>query len=188
MGFRLKPVGGAHSNGSYTKKESLHLKEFKMESIFHGTPAERKQLLGARRFTDAEGFWTTTRVHPLAGGATNTYAHNVRPNGVYLLQRYYCPGPLHALAYGVEDRRSQAAAEYSVYTGVCNLDDEACRDSTSCRTLVLAKNPNADLSAMEAGAWSIWSPDGEGCLYLDFGDLLVEHAIRFADSLSPRIT
>lgn len=138
------------------------------------------------RYTDDSEFWITDRVQPGRGGSANTYAHHLCENGVYVLMRFYTPGAFHALAYGADSKLAQPHAEYSVYCGIEGLDDEAYKNAKDCTARTLAINPLASKKDMAKGTWSIWSPDGEGALYLDFGDMDVEHALAFAQSLTPR--
>lgn len=146
----------------------------------------KNALLISLRYTDESGFWVTDRVKPGRGGSANTFAHHICENGVYVLMRYYTPGPFDALAFGADSKLAQPHAEYSVYCGVLDLDDEAYKDAKDCVARTLAVNPNASKSDMAKGTWSVWSPDGEGALYLDFADLDIEHALAFANSLTPR--
>ena len=135
-------------------------------------------------YKDPEGFWETSRVEMGRGYSSQTFAHTRRLNGVYVHQSCYTPGPFDLKAFGPDSKLATPSSTYSVYCGVEGLKDEAYKNTAACIAAVQAENPNVDLKALRLGKFGVWSPDGEGALYVDFNDKNVETALAFADSLN----
>ena len=146
------------------------------------------KLLRQARFNvpskDPEGFWENFRVEVGRGYSSQTFACTQRLNGVYVHHAYYQPGPFDHIAYGPDSIQAYPASTYTVYCGVEGLKDDAYKGKASCIRAVSAENPSVDLEALSFGKFGIWFPDGEGALYVDFGDEDIEAALAFADSLN----
>lgn len=133
---------------------------------------------------DLSGFWETLRVEIGRGYSNQTYARTQRLNSVYVHQVYYIPGPFDLKAFGPDSALAAPSSTYSVYCGVDGMADNAFESLETCIKAVLATNPFANRKAMSRGTFNVWSPDGEGSLFVEFKDEDVEAALAFADSLN----
>lgn len=129
------------------------------------------------------GFWKVTHVQPGRGFSSVTYAEHIFENGVRLQHRYYTPGPFDALAYGAEHKLANPRSTYSVYCAISDQPDELSHEAAM--ELIRVLHANVDQEALACGTSVVWSPDGEGDLFMEFNDEDVEAAIRFAQSLNP---
>jgi hypothetical protein len=145
-----------------------------------------KQLALARAVrTDETGFWTVKYVYPGRGFSSITVGEHVCENGVAVSQRFYNPGPFDVVAYGVDSPAAVAKSTYTVYTGIYGLPDEVSKYAAVA--LIKEAHPLVDARALKKAEVSIWSPDGEGALFMQFADLEVEEALRFAQSLDAEL-
>lgn len=135
---------------------------------------------------DDTGFWEITHVQPGRGMSSVTHAfHDVGSSRVY--QLYYTPGPFDVMAFGPDSREATPRSTYSVWTGlafsqpdeypvVTKWDDPEDWPDEKIRQVIEASVGPIPKSA----SIDIWSPDGEGAIYLEFKDLDVEDALAFA--------
>lgn len=126
--------------------------------------------------TDPTGFWKVTYTTLSYGGSALTFAYTERPNNQCVFQVYCEP----KMSTG-----DLPSSTYRVFPGIHGLLDDFYKKVDQCRTLLLEKHPSANLEALRKGSFDVWSPDGEGELCVVFGDLEVEEALAFADSLEP---
>lgn len=126
--------------------------------------------------------WNVDHVRHGAGMSSTTYGHAELGNGVWVFQRYWQPGPFHALAYGVDSDSARPEATYSVFSGVHGAADEGLPLDALLEKMK-ALHPNMDVNAARAATVEVWSPDGEGAIYLKFTDLEVEQAFALASTL-----
>lgn len=130
-----------------------------------------------------DGFWKVTHVQPGRGFSSVTHAEHIFENGVRLQHRYYTPGPFDTLAYGAEHKLATSRSTYSVYCAISGQPDELSQEAAL--ELIRALHANVDEEALGCGTSMVWSPDGEGDLFMEFADEDVEAAIRFAQTLNP---
>jgi len=124
---------------------------------------------------DDTGFWVIKHSYPGAGGSLITIAIHTCTNGEVVSQKFFSPSSF--------DFESAAKSTYSVHLGIFGLPDEVSEAAT--KRLIREIHPTIDAQGLSAAEIEIWSPDGEGALFLKFGDLDVEHALRLAQSLRP---
>ncbi len=122
-----------------------------------------------------------------------TYAHH-DVGSVRVCQDFYTPGPYDAIAYGSGHRLATPCSTYYVWTGlafgqpdeypvVSKYDNPEKWSAKKLRQVV-----EAEIGPLPKGATiSIWSPDGEGALYLEFKDEGVEEALAFAQRRSDKV-
>lgn len=129
--------------------------------------------------------WVVDHVRHGAGLSSTTHGHAVLANGMWVFQHFYQPGPYHALAYGADSPLAAPNSTYLVFSGVQGSDD----NGPSMRTLqawMENLHPGVDVAALQAATIDIWSPDGEGAIYLRFDDLQVECAFALASSMTAK--
>lgn len=149
--------------------------------------AKRTAIAQAPRSDD---FWTVEHVQPCRGMSSVTYAyHDVAGTRVY--HQYYTPGPFDLLAYGAESIQATPKSTYYVWTALAfgmpdeypltshwdNPEDWSEEKLIGVVTKAVGKIPNGAVV-------DIWSPDGEGAIYLKFKDEGVEDALAFAMRMS----
>jgi hypothetical protein len=156
-----------------------------------GDMAYAKRVALSRAPRDASGFWIISSVQPGRGMSSVTYAHHdVGTSRVY--QQYYTPGPLDALAFGPNSVQATPRSTYYVWTGLAfGLPDSypvnvAAWDNPEDWSLEkLHQVVEAAVGPLPKGSTvDIWSPDGEGALYLMFDDEGVEDALSFAEHMN----
>lgn len=121
------------------------------------------------------------RIEPGRGYSSNTFGTHMLPNGISLLQRYYTPGPFDLLVYGPDCELATPHAEYSVFSGVVGVADNA--DEEYVMHLLLLDQPQIDRHALVGARFDVWSPDGEGELWVCFADHQLDEALACARSL-----
>lgn len=151
----------------------------------------KSKLMALRRAPhDATGFWEVTDVQPGRGLSSMTYAHHdVRAVRVY--QQFYMPGPYDVIAFGVDSPEATPKSKYYVWTGlafpqpdeypvVSKWDDPQEWSDSKLRKVV-----KAAVGPIPAGATiDVYSPEGEGGIYLEFQDDGVEKALAFASKMA----
>ena len=149
--------------------------------------AKRMALARAPR---SDGFWTVEHVQPGRGMSSVTYAHH-DVAGCRVYQQFYTPGPLDALAFGAASFQATPKSTYYVWTGLAfgqpdeyplvshwdNPEDWSAEKLIDVVTNAVGAIP-------KSATVDIWSPDGEGSLYLEFPDEGVEDALEFAKRMS----
>lgn len=126
--------------------------------------------------------WIVDHVQHGAGMSSTTYGHAELGNGVWVFQRHWQPGPFHALAYGVDSEIARPKATYSVFSGVYGSDDEG-PSLDALLEMMKALHPDMNVNAARSATVDVWSPDGEGAIYLKFDDLEVEQVFALASTL-----
>lgn len=122
---------------------------------------------------DESGFWVVDHFKPGRGGSSVTYAHHSFGE-VWLNQRFYQPGPFD---FYNPKLPQLAKSTYSVWSGFALDIDDGDIDSWSTEQLAQAAGPIPACSTLE-----VWSPDGEGAIYVVFQDEDIEEAIKYAKS------
>lgn len=128
---------------------------------------------------DPSGFWKTTGVEPGRGYSCTTSAETLRPNGAQVLMEHYTPGPFDLIAFGPESPLSTPSSTYFVYTGIDGQPDKLSKAAG----IVVIKKVHPNVQSCARGVMDVWSPDGEGALFLRFAEKDMDAAFAFADSL-----
>lgn len=162
----------------------------KASALRLGGMAHATRVALQRAPTDRSGFWIVTDVQPGRGMSSMTYAHH-DVGAIRVYQQYYTPGPYDALAYGPNSELATPRSTYFVWTGLAfgQPDDSspkgACWDDPETWAVDrLVQVVTEAVGPIPLGAQiDVWSPDGEGALYLRFSDEGVEEALQFAQRM-----
>lgn len=134
---------------------------------------------------DETDFWTVKHVYPGRGFSSVTIGEHICENGVKVSQRLYNPGSFDAIVFWPDSSSAMPKSTYTVYTGIHHLPDKVSK--AHAVRLLKAAHPGVDAKALNTAEVSVWSPDGEGALFMQFADLEVEEALRFAQSLNAEL-
>lgn len=118
--------------------------------------------------------WVFSAPHRTSNGTDVIYAHMSRANGSEVTQRCLSPSALL--------RDSRPVSQYLVGCGVdyVNEPDPDRVNRVKAVRDIEAVHSGINQAALKAGKPHVY----EGWLYWEFGDLDVEHALAFADSMT----